>query len=201
MTSHVAAGQLQQRPTARESGLFKREWFGIVNFVDETRLPTCRAWDLAATAESGDFTVGIKMGIDDETGAIYVLNVVRGRWSLAELEILIKSAAGHDGEQCVIRLPQDPGRQVSFRRSISSQRCCKGSTRGPSARRDQNLLAPTRSPRNASTLWSALQGDWNQAFIDELCAFPIGRNDDQVDAVSAAFRALSRRSGGITLVA
>jgi hypothetical protein len=27
MTSHAAAGQLQQRPTAREGGLFKREWF------------------------------------------------------------------------------------------------------------------------------------------------------------------------------
>ena len=27
MSSHMAAGQYQQRPTAREGGLFKREWF------------------------------------------------------------------------------------------------------------------------------------------------------------------------------
>ena len=27
LSSHMAAGQLQQRPTAREGGLFKREWF------------------------------------------------------------------------------------------------------------------------------------------------------------------------------
>ena len=30
-------------------------------------------------------------------------------------------------------------------------------------------------------------------FIDELCAFPNGAHDDQVDAASAAFRALVRR--------
>jgi hypothetical protein len=36
-------------------------------------------------------------------------------------------------------------------------------------------------------------GDWNQTFVDELCAFPNGAHDDQVDAASSAFRALMRR--------
>jgi len=38
-----------------------------------------------------------------------------------------------------------------------------------------------------------LEGPWNQAFVEELCAFPAGAHDDQVDAASAAFRALLRR--------
>jgi predicted phage terminase large subunit-like protein len=38
-----------------------------------------------------------------------------------------------------------------------------------------------------------VEGAWNRAFIDELCAFPNGAHDDQVDAASAAFRALLRR--------
>ncbi len=46
-----------------------------------------------------------------------------------------------------------------------------------------------------------VEGDWNQTFIDELCAFPMGCNDDQVDAVAAAFRTLVHRAGGITLIA
>jgi predicted phage terminase large subunit-like protein len=38
-----------------------------------------------------------------------------------------------------------------------------------------------------------LEGPWNQGFIDELCAFPNGAHDDQVDAATAAFRALVSR--------
>jgi len=38
-----------------------------------------------------------------------------------------------------------------------------------------------------------LEGSWNRAFVDELCAFPNGAHDDQVDAASAAFRAIVRR--------
>jgi hypothetical protein len=47
MTSHAAAGQLQQRPTAREGGLFKRTWFdNPVKYVpDLSRMQLVRAWD------------------------------------------------------------------------------------------------------------------------------------------------------------
>ena len=41
-------------------------------------------------------------------------------------------------------------------------------------------------PRNASmAIVKLVGGDWNQAFVDELCAFPSGAHDDQVDAASA----------------
>jgi predicted phage terminase large subunit-like protein len=40
-----------------------------------------------------------------------------------------------------------------------------------------------------------VEGPWNQAFVEELCAFPSGAHDDQVDAASAAFRALINRPG------
>ena len=54
-------------------------------------------------------------------------------------------------------------------------------------------IARIRSPRNASTaLLSWVEGPWNSAFIEELCAFLHGAHDDQVDAAAAAFRALAR---------
>jgi predicted phage terminase large subunit-like protein len=40
-----------------------------------------------------------------------------------------------------------------------------------------------------------VEAPWNQAFVEELCAFPNGAHDDQVDAVSAAFRSLVRGRG------
>ena len=36
-----------------------------------------------------------------------------------------------------------------------------------------------------------LAGPWNAAFLDELCMFPNGRNDDQVDGSSGAFAKLA----------
>jgi len=36
-----------------------------------------------------------------------------------------------------------------------------------------------------------VRGDWNVAFVNELTAFPNGRNDDQVDAASGAFNKLA----------
>jgi len=37
-----------------------------------------------------------------------------------------------------------------------------------------------------------VRGAWNQAFLDEIAEFPNGPHDDQVDAVSGAFRQLSK---------
>ena len=41
-----------------------------------------------------------------------------------------------------------------------------------------------------------VRGEWNTAFLDELCLFPFSRNDDQVDAASGGFNKLAVRSIG-----
>jgi hypothetical protein len=76
MTSHAAAGQLQQRPTAREGGLFKREWFANpAKFVLEG-LQLVRSWDLASASDpkaDPDFSVGLLMGLDPLTNLLYII--------------------------------------------------------------------------------------------------------------------------------
>ena len=120
MSAHAAAGQYQQRPTAREGGLFKRLWFdNPVKFADESRLQKVRSWDLASTEQSvsstdPDWTVGVKMGYDPEIRVIYVLDVIRARLSPAQVETKIKTTAILDGEETSIRIPQDPGGAGKF---------------------------------------------------------------------------------------
>ena len=83
MSSHMAAGQLQQRPTAREGGLFKRAWFdNPVKLVPWERLNLVRAWDLASASDPSidpDYTVGLLMGRDRDTKMLYVIDVIRGQ--------------------------------------------------------------------------------------------------------------------------
>jgi predicted phage terminase large subunit-like protein len=198
MTGHSVAGQLQQRPTAREGGLFKRDWFNSpANWVNEDMLQICRAWDLASTPEgtSGDpdYTVGVKMGIDLNTDAIYVIDVVRARWSPGEIEQKIKAAAALDGEKCMIRIPQDPGGAGRFQAHYLA-----GKLRGynVTTEREEGSKPYRANPFAAQCehgFVKLVAGAWNNAFIEELCAFPHGTHDDQVDAAAAAFRALIRR--------
>jgi predicted phage terminase large subunit-like protein len=197
MTSHAVAGQLQQRPTARDGGLFKREWFASpVKCVNEDMLQTCRAWDLASTPEGAsgdpDYTVGVKMGIDHDTDTIYVIDVIRARWSPGELEENIKMVAESDGYKCTIRIPQDPGSAGQFQ-----ARYLAGKLQGYSVsiEREEGSKPYRANPFAAQCehgFVKLVAGTWNKVFVEELCAFPHASHDDQVDAASAAFRAIVR---------
>lgn len=203
MTSHVAAGQLQQRPTAAEGGLFKREWFEAklpagdrFAFIAARRLQVVRAWDLAWTEpEDGkepDWTVGCLMGYDSESTICYVLDVFRSRLSPAKLEDAVAQMAAIDGYSCRVRIPQDPGagkfvayqlakKLIGYNVFVEPEHAPKTQRAAPLAAACENKFVVL------------VEAPWNQAFIEELCAFPHGSNDDQVDAACAAFRACVRR--------
>lgn len=196
MTSHAAAGQLQQRPTAREGGLFKRQWFANpVKFFPEG-LQRVRSWDLASASDATtdpDYSVGLLMGLDPRTELLYIIDVIRGRWSPAGVENKIKATARWDGEETRIRIPQDPGQAGKFQANY-----LVGQLRGysVSTEREEGDKANRADPFAAQCehgFVKMVEGDWNDSFVDELCAFPNGVHDDQVDAASAALRALVRR--------
>ena len=196
MTSHAAAGQLQQRPTAREGGLFKRAWFtNPVKYVLDG-LQRVRSWDLASASDASadpDYSVGLLMGRDPQTDLLYVVDVIRGRWSPAEVENVIKATACWDGEETRIRIPQDPGQAGKFQAHHLA-----GLLRGHSVitEAEQGGKESRADPFAAQCehgFVKLVEGGWNQAFVDELCAFPKSAHDDQVDAASAAFRSLVRR--------
>jgi predicted phage terminase large subunit-like protein len=198
MSSHAAAGQLQQRPTAREGGLIKRDWFAnpVKAPPDRSQLKKVRAWDMASTAEvknDPDYTVGLLMGQDTETRILYILDVVRGRWSPADVERKLLACALLDGRDCRIQLAKDPGQAGKFQASYYA-----GKLQGytvkiePEVGSKENRADPFAA-QCENGMVKLVEASWNQAFVDELCAFPNAAHDDQVDAASAAFRALVRR--------
>lgn len=197
MSSHVAAGQLQQRPTAREGGLFKRVWFdNPVKAVSHERLNLVRAWDLASASDPNadpDYTVGLLMGRHRDTNMLYIVDVIRGRFSPGEREQKIQSTAVLDGTSCAIRIPQDPGSAGKFEAHYLA-----GQLQGykVSTEREEDTKENRADPFAAQCengYVKMIEAPWNHAFVEELCAFPNGPHDDQVDAASAAFRALIRR--------
>ena len=192
----MAAGQLQQRPTAREGGLFKREWFANpVKFAPEW-LEKVRSWDFASSVQLSndpDWTVGLLMGREPLTDLIYIVDVIRARLTPGQREQRVKATALLDGEELRIGIPQDPGGAGKFEahhfvRFLQGYAVSIEREQGTKERRADSFAAQCEHG-----MVKLVEGQWNRAFVDELCAFPNGAHDDQVDAASAAFRALGRR--------
>lgn len=182
--------QYQQRPTKPEGGMFPEDRWGFVSALrHDQRVDWVRAWDLAATAGGGDFTVGVLEGRMDD-GRTIVRDVRRGQWSADEVRDQLRSAAEADPPGTRIRFPQDPGQAGKDQaqqliRLVAGHDASADPVTGSKEVRAAGFSAQQRA-RNV-LLWEA---DWNGPFIAEHAAFPQGGHDDQVDAASDAFNAL-----------
>jgi predicted phage terminase large subunit-like protein len=184
------AGQLQQRPAPMEGGLFQRGWFRTVPIAPLGFARRVRYWDLAASVE-GDYTCGVLMS-RDEDGIFYVEDVRRGQWSPAQRDKIIRDTALVDGQDVEIVLEQEPGSAGKsviqyLGTKLAGYRLMADRPTGTKEVRAQ----PLASQCGISNV-CLVKGAWHEAFLDELCVFPNGRHDDQVDAASGAFARLVR---------
>ena len=191
MGSFAVAGQFQQRPVPREGGMFKSHWFTYVDTIPAgTRF--VRGWDLAASTKSNSpYTAGVKIGKTPE-GRFVIANAKRERLEAGGVRRLITSTASNDGLETKISIPQDPGQAGKAQaqdivRDLAGYNARYSPESGDKATRADPLAAQAEAGNV-----DILKGDWNTAFMDELCAFPYGEFMDQVDAASRAFNELAK---------
>lgn len=101
----------------------------------------------------------------------------------------------HGGASYRIRIPQDPGGAGRFEAHHLAGTVLQGFT--VLTEREEGSKENRADPFAAQCehgMVKLLEAPWNTAFVEELCAFPSGAHDDQVDAASAAFRALMRQT-------
>ena len=183
------AGQLQQRPAPEGGGLFKRVWFEIVDEVPALAR-RCRGWDTAATADGGDWTVGVRMSRTPE-GIFYIEDVLRAQLSPANVERTIKLAAQMDGTGVRIREEQEPG---SAGKSVIASRAkllAGYDYRGVPLSGDKEARARAFRAQAEAGNVKLKSAPWNEAYLAELEIFPNGPHDDQVDGSSASFNELT----------
>lgn len=197
MGSFAWAGQAQQRPTAREGGLFKRAWFAgriIPPEAVPNKLARCRAWDLASTVKKAgnnpDWTAGIRVGRSGE-GNFYVEHVERLQGSPGTVDGTVRSYAGTDPKGTVIRLPQDPGQAGKAQAEAFVKALAGRVIKVVPVTGDKETRArPAAIQCEAGNVY-IVEGGWNEAFLDELCNFPMASHDDQVDAFADALNELA----------
>ena len=180
----------------KAGGMFKREWFEIVDAVPALRT-VVRCWDMAASeqkkkSDDPDFTVGLKMSVAD--GIYYVEDVRRVRATSFATDKLIKQTAALDGQHVTIREEQEPGSAgksvINSRRTMLAGYMYKGVlATGSKAVR----AGPFATQAEAGNV-KLLKGTWINEFLDELELFTGedgGGHDDQVDGASGAFDELT----------
>jgi predicted phage terminase large subunit-like protein len=202
---------LQGDWTARTTGpMFGGHWFEVVDagppfnlFDDRKGSPVIeqavRYWDLAATAlkiasPDPDWTAGLLMGRSDEM-LHYIYDVRRMRGTPKDVERLLRHTADLDPPGTVVWVEREPGSAgkayIDHLRTdvLPDVPIYEDRVSGDKVAR----AAPTASHAEAGSI-KMVRGDWNRAFLDEVEAFPIGRHDDQVDALAGAYRMLSQSS-------
>ena len=191
--NYGVAGQLQQRPVPKEGGMFKRPWFRSLP-VAPAQAVRVRYWDKAATADGGCYTAGVLLGKTAEN-RFFVEDVVRGQWSSLERNVVMKQTAQADhakyGGRVHIWIEQE-GSGGGKESAEYSRRDLAGYTvQVEPAVKDKGIRAePLAAQAEAGNVF-VIDGAWNAAFLDELCMFPNGRFNDQVDAAAGAFNKLA----------
>jgi predicted phage terminase large subunit-like protein len=186
---HLWYGPYQLAPYPPEGDLFHPDKMPM---LDEA--PPCfervRAWDLAASDGKGDATAGILLGHvlhNGKVGDYVILDLVHERLGPQGVRDLIMRTAIMDGHTTQIWLPQDPG-SAGLDLADSLTRMLSGypaKAERMSGSKQTRAMIPA-AQLNAGRI-AMVKAPWNAQLKMELAAFPGGRHDDVVDALSLGF--------------
>jgi predicted phage terminase large subunit-like protein len=186
----------QQRPTPPGGSLAQAGWFPILLVMPHQEARRVRYWDCAGTAESkggdSDYTVGALMARFPD-GRYVVEDIIRGRWSSADVDRRIVQTALLDGPDVPIREEQEPGSAglaiINMRKKSLAGYNYAGAK--PMGKPDGWAPLLIQAEVGNVFLYKSPYGNWHEAFLSEVAAAPHGSHDDQLDAVSGAFQYLS----------
>lgn len=190
------ASLYQQKPYIEGGNILKSEWW---NYYPEDLHPNNFQTVIIAAdtafkkTETSDYSVAIVAGLTQD-GDIYIIEVHRGRWEYPDLrQKLININASWRGKGLRALYIED---KASGQSIIQDLRRESGMAVVP-----YKVVNDKVSRVNGIT--PLIQGGrvhlpekakWLDDFVEECTAFPSGRHDDQVDALSMAVDVLSRQT-------
>ena len=187
----------QQTPTPPDGLFFRGSWF---EYVDQSpdAARRIRYWDTAGSDGRGDYTCGVLMS--KSNGRFFVEDVTRGQWSPGRRDGHVLATASADRERygrcggVQIWMEAEAGVAGADRTQATIRLLAGHSVRAERPTGSKEIRADPLAASCESGNVKIVRGDWNTAFLDELCSFPYSRNDDQVDAASGAFNRLAVRN-------
>lgn len=181
------AALYQQSPVPSQGGLFKREKFNIIDVPPADIVRTVRFWDLAMSERtSADYTCGGLMGITVK-GRLVILDVVREQldWDFVEPKIAGQTLLDERKVQVGVETAFYQTRAV--KKLLARPELHGFSIQGIRPDTDKFTRALPFAARVGEGMVDVLRRSWTEPLVEELCSFPYGVNDDQVDMCSGAY--------------
>ncbi len=186
----------QQQPSPEEGDYFKREWFRWYTEPPK-HLRTYGGSDYAVTAKGGDYTVHVVIGVDPDDN-IYVLDLWR---SQAESHIWVEAFIDLVDRHKPLNWAEEQGQIIKSLGPFIDKRMRE---RKVYARREQMTSVADKPTRSRSFQARASMGKvylpqnapWVADLMTELLSFPVGKHDDQVDALGLVGRLIDTMVGG-----
>ena len=174
----------QQRPAPEEGDYFRAAWLKEGTPPPLAEMQVYGGSDYAVTADGGDYTVHVVVGLDPE-GRMYLLDLWRRQaasdvWVEAFCDLVLKwKPLGWAEEQGQIKAGVGPflDRRQSERKAYVARE--QFPTRGDKAVRAQSI----RGRMAIEGLYCDPRAPWYAELRSELLHFPAGKHDDQVDAL------------------
>jgi len=188
--SYSFAALYQQNPVPAEGGIFKRAWFIRIVERPPEGLQWHRGYDLAvSTKTTADYTASFRCAVDAQ-GNIYIADGFRARIEFPEqrryaIERMQNERDTVHGVESALHgqaLVQDILREARLMRVV---------LRSIKADKDKVTRALGWAAKAEAGKVILVRGPWIEEFIEEVCGFPSATHDDQVDAVSLAFRMMT----------
>jgi predicted phage terminase large subunit-like protein len=187
------AGQMQQRPSPREGGTLKPEWFEIVK-ESPVEAHRCRYWDKAGTDGGGKRTAGVRMSRSYD-GIYYIEDVHKGQWSPHVRNKEMKRVSMLDaikyGNSVHVRVEREPGSDGKFGADESVRQLSSFPVSIDVVKDSKEQRAHPLSGQAEAGNVKVVEGDWNEEFFEEARTWPRGEFKDQIDGTSGALNYLN----------
>ncbi len=182
----------QQRPTADEGAILKREWWRI---WEKDSLPpveyVIQSYDTAySKKETADYSVITTWGVfyptEDAGPNLILMYMCKGRWDFPELKRVAKDQYGYWQPDNVLIEAKATGTTLQQELRRMGIPVTMYSPGGRRAGHDKVSRANAVAPLFESGMVWATQDHWAQEVVEECAAFPNGDNDDIVDSTTQA---------------
>ncbi|MCO5064999.1 MAG: phage terminase large subunit [Rhizobiaceae bacterium] len=185
------AGQYLQMPIAHGGNLVKIDWFRIYHVAPPATYPATivQSWDTASkSGELNDYSVCITALVIKDF--VYILDVFRRRLDYPDLKKAVISLKARWRANAVLIEDKGSGQSLiqDLKREFISVKAIE-----PAGDKIVRMSAVSARIENGEVYLPAA-ADWLELFKAEIMAFPRGKHDDQVDALSQLLSYKKRHS-------